>query len=80
MHSKDWMTDHQKQKMHKGNTNHNWAISTGPIEKNTKTDSLEDFLKQCESQVQHNKTNTYNGHLDNSPNENTTRNMQQGSI
>ena len=33
------------------------------------TDSLEDFLKQCESHAQHNKTNTNNKYLDISPNE-----------
>ena len=36
------------------------------MDKHTKTDPLEDFLKQCERYAQHNKTNTYNENLDNS--------------
>ena len=47
------------------------------MDRHTKTNPLEDFLKQCESHATHNKTKTYNGHFDNSPNENITRNMQQ---
>ena len=45
------------------------------LDKHTKTNLLEDFLKQCECHAKHKKTNTYNEHLDKSPNENITRNM-----
>ena len=45
------------------------------FDRQTKTDPLEDFLKQCESNAQHNKANIYSEHVDNSPNENITRNM-----
>ena len=42
------------------------------LDKYTKTNPLENFLKQCESHAKHNKRNTYNEHLGNSPNENIT--------
>ena len=49
------------------------------LDKHTKTDPLEDFLKQYESHAQHTKTNIYNEQLDSSSSKNITQNMQQES-